>query len=108
MIKLGITGGIGSGKSTVSELFMLCGVPVYIADTESKRLAATSPVIREQLVNLFGEELFANGILNKAMLASYIFNDKEKLKAVNKIIHPEVRKDFYEWVDKNKKYKSYL
>ena len=61
MIKLGITGGIGSGKSTVSEIFSLCNVPVYIADTESKRLVATSPVIKEKLINIYGEELFEGG-----------------------------------------------
>lgn len=98
MIKLGITGGIGSGKSTVSEIFSLCNVPVYIADTESKRLVATSPVIKEKLINIYGEELFEGGVLNKALLASHIFNDKAKLEQVNAIIHPEVEKDFKEWV----------
>lgn len=98
MIKLGITGGIGSGKSTVSEIFSLCNVPVYIADTESKRLVATSPVIKEKLINIYGKELFEGGVLNKALLASHIFNDKAKLEQVNAIIHPEVEKDFKEWV----------
>ena len=72
MIKLGITGGIGSGKSTVSEIFKLYGIPVYIADIESKRLVSESPVIKEQLTSLFGAELYENGILNKALLASHI------------------------------------
>lgn len=98
MIKLGITGGIGSGKSTVSEIFTLCNVPVYIADTESKRLVATSPIIKEKLINIYGEGLFEGGVLNKALLASHIFNDKAKLEQVNAIIHPEVEKDFKEWV----------
>lgn len=102
MIKLGITGGIGSGKSTVSEIFSLCGVPVYIADKESKRLTETSDIIREQLINMFGRELFANGVLNKSLLASYIFNNKEKLDAVNNIIHPVVKNDFCEWLLFNK------
>lgn len=104
MIKLGITGGIGSGKSTVSELFSICGIPVYIADTESKRLTATSPVIREQLTNVFGYEIFANGVLDKKLLASYIFNDEKKLEIVNKIIHPVVKDDFSEWIKKNNRY----
>ncbi|MDU1890703.1 MAG: dephospho-CoA kinase [Dysgonomonas sp.] len=103
MLKLGITGGIGSGKSTVSELFILCGVPVYIADIESKKLVTTSPIIRKQLIDLFGEDLYTNGILNKALLASYIFNDKSKLDKVNTIIHPEVEKDFSEWASINNK-----
>ncbi len=104
MTILGITGGIGSGKSTVSQIFAMCGIPVYIADTESKRLVATSPVIREKLIKLFGEELFAGGVLNKPLLASHIFNDKEKLETVNAIIHPEVEKDFKEWVIAHKEY----
>lgn len=102
MIKLGITGGIGSGKSTVSELFTLLGIPVYIADKESKRLTETSVVIKEQLIALFGEELYQDGVLNKALLASYIFNDTEKLEKVNKIIHPVVGNDFNKWVELNK------
>ncbi len=94
MIILGITGGIGSGKSTVSQLFELCGVPVYIADNESKRLVATSPVIRKKLTGLFGEELYEGGVLNKALLASHIFNDKQKLETVNAIIHPRCCRGF--------------
>ncbi|WP_308600782.1 dephospho-CoA kinase [uncultured Dysgonomonas sp.] len=101
MIKLGITGGIGSGKSTVSQIFSLSGVPVYIADIESKRLVATSPTIRKKLINLFGEELYSGGVLNKPLLASLIFNDKKKLETVNAIIHPEVEHDFIEWVKKH-------
>lgn len=101
MIKLGITGGIGSGKSTVSEIFSLCGIPVYIADLESKRITETSPIVRKQLIELFGEQLFANGVLNKPLLASYIFNDSINLQKVNAIIHPEVEKDFYKWVSVN-------
>lgn len=102
MVKLGITGGIGSGKSTVSELFSLLGIPVYIADKESKRLTEISVVIKEQLITLFGEELYNNGVLNKALLASHIFNDKEKLEKVNNIIHPVVADDFHKWVESNK------
>lgn len=102
MIILGITGGIGSGKSTVSELFRICGVPVYIADEESKKLVATSPVIREKLIDLFGSELYAGEVLNKSLLASHIFNDKGKLEKVNSIIHPEVEKHFNVWVEEHK------
>jgi dephospho-CoA kinase len=104
MIKLGITGGIGSGKSTVSEIFSLYGIPVYIADTESKRLVATSPVIREKLIHLFGNELYEGGVLNKPLLASHIFNDKKKLETVNAIIHPEVENDFSRWLQQHLHY----
>lgn len=102
MIKLGITGGIGSGKSTVSEIFTLCGVPVYIADLESKKLVATSPLIKDKLITLLGEDLYKGNILDKALLASHIFNNKEKLDKVNAIIHPEVKNDYERWLDKNK------
>lgn len=98
MIKLGITGGIGSGKSTISQIFTLCGIPVYIADKESKRLTETSHVIKDKLIALFGSELYKDGKLNKPLLASYIFNDDDKLHAVNAIIHPEVKKDYESWL----------
>ncbi|WP_165041163.1 dephospho-CoA kinase [Dysgonomonas sp. ZJ709] len=104
MIKVGITGGIGSGKSIVTEIFSLCGIPVYIADVESKKLTATSPNIREKLIELFGNELYDGTTLNKTLLASHIFTDKNKLEAVNHIIHPEVERNFREWVINNKKY----
>ncbi|MBK5722849.1 dephospho-CoA kinase [Dysgonomonas sp. Marseille-P4677] len=105
MIKLGITGGIGSGKSTISEIFSLCDIPVYIADIESKRLIATSPIIKEKLIKMFGPDLFENNVLNKSLLATHIFNDRDKLNAVNAIIHPEVEKDFREWVTQHSRYK---
>ncbi|WP_165024690.1 dephospho-CoA kinase [Dysgonomonas sp. ZJ279] len=104
MIKVGITGGIGSGKSIVTEIFSLCGIPVYIADVESKKLTATSPNIREKLIELFGNDLYDGTTLNKTLLASHIFTDKNKLEAVNHIIHPEVERNFREWVINNKKY----
>ena len=73
MIKIGITGGIGSGKSMVAALLEVWGIPVYIADTESKHLTATSPVIREKLITLFGKELYTADGLDKRRLASHIF-----------------------------------
>jgi dephospho-CoA kinase len=100
MIKLGLTGGIGSGKSVVASLFEVRGIPVYIADTESKRLADTSPVIRKELAGLFGEDIYRNGTLDKKCLASLIFNDKENLNHVNAIIHPEVNRDFLQWASR--------
>lgn len=102
MIKLGITGGIGSGKTVVSDLLQICRIPVYIADVESKILTNTSSVIREKLIELFGNDIYNGFQLNKSLLASYIFNDKEKLQAVNNIIHPEVYKHFQKWcIDNN-------
>ena len=100
MIKIGITGGIGSGKSVIASLLELSGVPVYIADTESKQLTETSPVIREKLTALFGETLYTAEGLDKKQLASHIFGNPEWLKEVNAIIHPEVNRHFQAWADK--------
>lgn len=99
MIKIGITGGIGSGKSTVSEIFRLMSIPVYNADIESKKLTNSSQTIRDKLISLFGKELYNNGNLDKKMLASLIFTNEENLKQVNNIIHPEVEKDFIRWAN---------
>ena len=99
MIKLGITGGIGSGKSIVAELLKLYDIPVYNADNEAKRLNDESPVIRQKLTQNFGEDLYASGKLDKQKFAQIIFNDPEKLRIANSIIHPELQKDFLRWVN---------
>lgn len=100
MIKLGITGGIGSGKSTIASLLEIYSIPVYIADKESKQLTNTSPVIRKQLIQLFGDEIYTATGLNKQLLASHIFDNPNALKQVNAIIHPEVSHHFQEWASK--------
>ena len=100
MISIGITGGLGSGKSVVARLLALQGIPVYIADDESKRLTAHSPLIRQPLTELFGDELYTDEGLNKSLLASLIFSDAENLKRVNAIIHPVVSQDFQQWVQR--------
>lgn len=102
MIKIGLTGGIGSGKSVVAALLELSGIPVYIADTESKRLTASSPVIREKLIALFGKELYTPDGLDKKRLASHIFGTPELLEQVNAIIHPEVNRHFLAWAERQK------
>lgn len=101
MIKLGITGGIGSGKSVVSRLLGIMGVPVYISDIESKRLTANDPHIRAQLINLLGKEVYSNNELNKPLLASYLFSDPTHAQQVNSIIHPRVKEDFCQWVQRH-------
>lgn len=97
MVKIGITGGIGSGKSIVSMLFQLHGIPVYNADIETKKLNNTSPIIREQLIENFGADVYVNNLLDKKKFANIIFNDPQKLKIANAIIHPEVLKHFTDW-----------
>lgn len=99
MIKIGITGGIGSGKSVVASLLELSGIPVYIADKESKRLTGTSPAIRKKLTDLLGADLYTEKGLDKKLLASHIFSNPATLKQVNGIIHPEVNRDFTAWTE---------
>ena len=96
-IKIGITGGIGSGKSVVSHLLEVMGVPVYISDEESKKVVATDPVIRKELCDLVGEEVFSGGKLNKTLLATYLFASSTHASQVNGIIHPRVKEHFRQW-----------
>jgi dephospho-CoA kinase len=98
MIKIAITGGIGSGKSYVSQKLAQRGIPVYIADDESKRLTVTDPLIRHQLIELVGEAVYQpDGTLNKPYLAQYLFASPWHVSQVNAIIHPRVKDDFYRW-----------
>lgn len=97
-----ITGGIGSGKTTVAKLLGQFGIPIYFADDEAKKLTATSPEIRKGLVELLGEETFKDGVLNRKYMADKIFNDEELLSKSNAIIHPIVKKHFVEWVHNQK------
>ncbi|BEG99134.1 dephospho-CoA kinase [Bacteroides sedimenti] len=99
--KIGITGGIGSGKSVVAHLLKVMGVPVYIADDEAKRITSTDAEIRQKLISLLGEEVFAYGVLNKPLLAAYLFSDPQHASIVNGIIHPKVKEDFINWVSQN-------
>lgn len=98
MIKVGLTGGIGSGKSTVAHFFKEHGVPVYFADIEAKKLMETSSRIKNKLIEAFGDQTYTNNTLNRAYLAKVIFNNKKKLAIINSIVHPEVDKHFANWV----------
>lgn len=99
MIKLGITGGIGSGKSYVSRLLESWGIPVYDTDREAKRLTLTHPEIRRELIALLGEEVYCGQQLNKTLLAGYLFASRAHAERVNHIIHPRVYEDFLLWAD---------
>ncbi|MEL6811920.1 MAG: dephospho-CoA kinase [Bacteroidota bacterium] len=96
---VGLTGGIGSGKTTVAGFFTELGVPVYIADVEAKKLTNSSPLIREELITLLGEDAYTEEGLDRAFVADRIFTDKELLKKVNAIIHPRVADHFKEWME---------
>ena len=97
---VGLTGGIGSGKTTVATMFKNLGVPVYIADVEAKKLTNSSKVIRRKLIELLGEEAYSNTGLNRSFVADRIFQDVELLQRVNQIIHPKVKAHFKRWLKK--------
>ena len=97
---VGLTGGIGSGKTTVASMFLDLGVPVYIADIEARKLTNNSKVIRKKIITLLGENSYLKTGINKKYVADMIFNDDELLKKVNKIIHSKVANHFKKWVDK--------
>lgn len=106
VIKVGITGGIGSGKSTVCKIFKLLGIAVFEADIVAKKLIDSNIEIRNYLIQLFGNNIYeSNNKLNKKMLADLIFNDESLLEKVNNIVHPAVRNEFVIWHQKqNSKY----
>jgi dephospho-CoA kinase len=96
---VGITGGIGSGKSTVCKLFSLLGVPVYTADDRAKWLMNHDSPLKEKILEVFGSESYlSNGELNRAYLAASVFSNPEKVATLNALVHPAVRKDFMDWV----------
>ena len=99
---VGLTGGIGSGKTTVANFFKELGVPVYIADDAGKRLMVTSEEVKTAIVELFGENSYLEGNLNRKFIADQVFNSSEKLTQLNKIIHPAVAKDFQNWLKDQK------
>lgn len=94
---IGLTGGIGSGKTTIANHFMAAGIPVYIADDEARKIMQSAEIIKE-IKDLFGNVIFENGILNREKLAQIVFSNPEKLKLLNSIIHPAVKKHFDNWV----------
>jgi dephospho-CoA kinase len=100
MIVIGLTGGIGSGKTTVAKMFQELGVPVYVADVEAKNLMLRSKVIRRKLIKLFGDEAYLEEKLNKPFIANKIFNNSELLQEMNAIVHPKVATHFKRWIDK--------
>lgn len=98
MLKVGITGGIGSGKSIVSRVFEVLGIPVYYADTEAKRLMNSDEQLIRQLVLHFGPGAYDNGVLNRKYLAAQVFGNTEKLELLNSIVHPVTIADAERWM----------
>lgn len=97
---VGLTGGIGSGKTTVAKVFKELGVAVYIADIEAKTLMNRSKVIKRKLIALFGENAYLNNTLNRPFIADKIFNNKSLLDKMNAIVHPKVGQHFNRWLKK--------
>ena len=100
MYKVGVTGGIGSGKSVVCNMLRERGVAVYNCDIRAKELMSADEVIAKQLVERFGPETFVNGELNRAYLAERVFGNAEELAALNAIVHPRVIEDFEQWAQR--------
>ena len=100
MIKVGVTGGIGSGKTLVCEIFGHLGIPVFNADIEAKNIYSIDQDVIDQLKQLFGQDIYHKGKLKKDVLANIIFNDSKALDKVNSIIHPKVREYFLDWAEK--------
>ena len=100
MKRVAITGGIGSGKSTVCRaLSEISGAPIYDSDRRAKEIMATNPEVRQDLVEFFGEEVFEGGVLNRPLIASQVFGNEEKLQRLNAIVHPRVVADFELWAE---------
>ena len=96
-MKVGITGGIGSGKTTVCKVFETLGIPVYYADMQAKQLMNTDPELKASIEEYFGSDIYHNGTLNRRKLADVIFNNKTALEKINSWVHPAVARDFDYW-----------
>lgn len=107
MLKIGLTGGIGSGKSTVAKVFEVLGVPVYYADDAAKRLMNEDQELKQQLIAAFGDETYMDGLLNRKHLAAIVFNNKEQLERLNNLVHPATITDAEKWFQ-SQRHTSYV
>ncbi len=98
MLKIGITGGIGSGKSTVARVFETLGIPVYYADDAAKRLMQEVPELKKQIISLFGENAYTGDKLNRPWISEQVFGNPEKVNALNALVHPATILDAHEWM----------
>src|SRR6185436_9087312 len=100
MLRIGLTGGIGSGKSVVAKVFEALGIPVYYADDAAKNLMNADKELKAAILKNFGEGSYTNGELNRKYIAGIVFNDKEKLELLNALTHPATIRDAEEWIKK--------
>ena len=98
ILKVGITGGMGSGKSTVAKVFEILGIPVYYADDAAKKLMNEDAALKEKLIAVFGKEIYQHGILNRTHLSGLVFNNPDKLAQLNSIVHPATIADAESWM----------
>lgn len=101
LFQVGITGGIGSGKSIVSKVFGLLGVPVYDADSRAKLLMATDPILKKQITNLLGAQAYRDQEINRAWISKRVFSDRSLLDQLNGLVHPKVGSDYLRWIASN-------
>lgn len=106
MLKIGLTGGIGSGKSYIANIFLHLDVPVYNADDRAKELMNNSPEVKSKILSLIGKEAYVNNQLNRKYIASIIFKNKDLLNKINSIVHPAVASDFNHWCEHMEKLKN--
>ncbi|ATA90089.1 dephospho-CoA kinase [Capnocytophaga stomatis] len=97
MMVVGLTGGIGSGKTTIAKMFEELGISVYISDTEAQKLIETDENIKRKIKSSFGELAYVDGKYNRKYIAEIVFRDRDKLRIINEIVHPEVAKHFSDW-----------
>ena len=98
VLRVGLTGGIGSGKSTVAQIFEVLGIPVYYADIAAKKLMNEDEELRSAITNIFGEQAYANNILDRKYISSIVFSDPAKLESLNSLVHPATKKDGEAWM----------
>ncbi len=98
-LRIGLTGGIGSGKTTVARIFEVLGIPVYYADAEARGLMNTDSALKEKLISLFGEDAYNNNELNRSYIASLVFNNPGKLQLLNSVVHPATIRDGEQWME---------
>ena len=98
VLRVGLTGGIGSGKSTVAQIFEVLGIPVYYADISAKKLMNENAGLRSSITNIFGEQAYTNNILDRKYISSIVFSDPAKLQQLNALVHPATKKDGEAWM----------
>lgn len=103
MLKIGVTGGIGSGKTTVCKIFEQLGIPVYYADLKARELMNTDAILIQEVKREFGDDIYTSEGLNRPKLASIVFSNKTKLEKLNALVHPAVQRDFKNWANNQTK-----